>query len=129
MSRIKGKDTSLEKKLRKVLFTQGIKYRLNYPLFGKPDITIPSKKIAIFVNGCFWHQHENCQLSCMPKTNVDFWKTKLLKNVERDKEVKLKLESDSWKVIKVWECKIENDFERISKLLIKTINNYAKSQT
>ncbi len=111
MSKIRGKDTKLEIRFRKGLFAQGIRYRLNYPAFGKPDLVMPSKKIAIFINGCFWHHHENCHLAYLPKSNVEFWQTKFQKNTDRDKLVRQKLESDGWKVISVWECSIKDDFE------------------
>lgn len=123
MSKIKGKDSKLEMKLRKTLFAQGIRYRLNYPLYGKPDIVIPLIKVAIFVNGCFWHQHNNCSLSYMPKSNVNFWKTKLLRNIERDREVKLKLENDGWTILLAWECDIENSLETVTKSLINKLTN------
>jgi len=113
MAKIRSRNTSIEIKFRKQLFKQGIRYLLNYPLYGKPDLTIPSKKIAIFVNGCFWHQHKNCKLSYMPKSRVDFWKNKLLKNITRDKQVRDKLQKDDWTVITVWECDIENKLSEV----------------
>lgn len=120
MSKIKGKDTLLERKVRKELFSKGIRYRLGYPIEGKPDLTLPSKKIAIFINGCFWHQHKHCKLASMPKSNTDFWRDKLIKNIERDIKVKSSLETDNWEVLYVWECDIEKRFDdTISDLLRK----------
>lgn len=120
MSKIKSRNTFLEINFRKKLFKQGIRYRLNYSLFGKPDLVIQSKRTAVFINGCFWHQHKNCKLSYMPKTNTNFWKEKLLKNVERDKQVREKLFNDGWKVVTVWECDIEDDIERaVNKTIVQ----------
>lgn len=109
MAKIKSRNNQIETKFRKELYRCGIRYSLNYNLFGKPDLAIPSKKIAVFINGCFWHQHKNCKLAYMPKSNVAFWKTKLLKNVKRDKEVRNKLQKDGWNVLTAWECEIESN--------------------
>lgn len=86
MARVKSKNTKPEVYLRKLLWHEGLRYRINYKdLPGKPDIYLPSYKTAIFVNGCFWHMHDDCKLSTIPKTNSDFWKEKLEGNAERDK--------------------------------------------
>lgn len=116
MSKIRGKNTKLEILVRKELFKRGKRYMLNSNLPGKPDIVFLPKKVAVFVNGCFWHQH-GCSLSYMPKTNVDFWKTKLNKNKERDKNVREKLKSIGWKFIDVWECEIEKDIRNITDMI------------
>lgn len=86
MSRIRSSDTSIELAVRRCLFSWGFRYRLKYPLPGKPDIVFPGRRIAVFVNGCFWHMH-GCRLSKMPSTRTDFWKDKLERNRERDAEV------------------------------------------
>ncbi len=107
MAGIKGKDSKPEILLRKLLWKSGYRYRLhdtNLP--GKPDIVFPSRKKAIFVNGCFWHMH-NCNHFKWPETNIDFWKSKILNNVERD-EINQKTLSDlGWDVIIVWECEFK----------------------
>ncbi len=109
MSRVKNKDTKPEVYLRKLLWHEGFRYRINYKdLPGRPDIYIPKYKAAIFVNGCFWHMHEGCKLSSIPKTNYDFWKTKFEGNVERDKKNYKDLESMGVKVIIVWGCEIKD---------------------
>ncbi len=109
MSRIKGKDTSPELRLRKELFKKGYRYRLHFSIPGRPDIVFPKKKIAIFVHGCFWHQH-GCKNTVIPKTNTRFWQEKLLSNVERDRKNIKKLKSDNWKTLVVWECELEKHF-------------------
>lgn len=125
MAKIKSRNTSIEIRFRKQLYCRGIRYAINYPAFGKPDITLVSKKIAIFVNGCFWHQHRACKLAYMPKTNIDFWSKKLNKNIERDRQVNIKLKKEGWHVIRVWECEIENDINAVSSKIIHRIQDYA----
>ena len=108
MARVKNKNTKPEVYLRKLLWRRGFRYRLNYKgLPGSPDIYIPKYKAAIFVNGCFWHMHENCRYASIPKNNHDFWKNKLEGNVQRDKQNYIKLESMGINVIVVWGCEIK----------------------
>ena len=108
MARVKSKNTKPEVFLRKLLWHKGFRYRVNYKnLPGSPDIYLPKHKTAIFVNGCFWHMHENCKYSSIPKNNHEFWKNKLEGNVKRDKKNYAKLESMGIKVIVVWGCEIK----------------------
>jgi len=108
MARVKNKNTKPEVYLRKLLWHRGFRYRLNYKgLPGSPDIYIPKYKAAIFVNGCFWHMHEDCRYASIPKNNHDFWKNKLEGNVQRDKQNYIKLESMGINVIVVWGCEIK----------------------
>ena len=112
MSRIKGKNTKPEITLRQEMWKNGIRgYRLHWKkAAGRPDIAFPSKKVAIFVNGCYWHRCSNCNPS-FPKTHQDFWKDKFKKNKERDKKKINDLQEDDWKVIVIWECKIKKNIE------------------
>ena len=108
MARVKSKNTKPEIFLRKLLWHKGFRYRVNYKnLLGSPDIYLPKYKTAIFVNGCFWHMHENCIYSSIPKRNFEFWKNKLEGNVERDKQNYIKLENMDINVIVVWGCEIK----------------------
>ncbi len=108
MARVKNKNTKPEIFLRKLLWHKGFRYRINYKkLPGSPDIYIPKYNAAIFVNGCFWHMHENCKYSSIPKNNHEFWKNKLEGNVERDKKNYAQLEGMGVKVIVVWGCEIK----------------------
>ena len=108
MSRIRGKDTKPEETVRKYLFSRGFRYRKNDKrLPGKPDIVLPKYRTVIFVNGCFWHKHEECKYFVWPKNNAEFWKNKIERNVERDKKAILELEASGWNVIVVWECQLK----------------------
>lgn len=107
MSSIRAKNTKPEITLRKALYNQGHSgYRIHWAKApGRPDIAYPGRKIAIFVNGCFWHRCPHCNPP-MPKTHVDFWKTKFAKNVERD-QIKINdLVNMGWRVFTFWECEI-----------------------
>ena len=76
---------------------------------GHPDIAYPGRRIALFINGCFWHQHEGCKYASKPKSNVEFWEAKFARNKARDKRVKEQLESEGWHVIVIWECELKKD--------------------
>ena len=106
MSRIRGKDTKLEVRLRKALHHKGFRYRLHDKrLPGKPDLVFPGRKAVVFVNGCFWHGH-GCSLFRMPKSNTDFWEKKIAGNVERDQKNLQRLEDLGWRCLTVWECAV-----------------------
>lgn len=110
MSRIRSKNTKPEEMVRKYLFSQGFRYRKNdIRLPGKPDIVLPKYKTVIFVNGCFWHKHENCKHFVWPKTNEDFWRAKINANVSRDQENMKLLSELGWNVIVIWECELKRD--------------------
>ena len=107
MSRIKGLNTKPEMIVRKFLHSKGFRYRIhNKKVSGKPDLSNMRKKIAIFVNGCYWHRH-GCKHTTTPKTNREFWLKKFKKNTERDKNNYESLKSESWKVLIIWECEID----------------------
>lgn len=105
----KSKDTKPELILRHALRDSGYPgYRLQWKVPGKPDICYPGRKVAIFVNGCFWHRCPYCNPS-LPKHNSEFWKEKFERNVERDNDNYHKLADMGWNVIVVWECEIKCD--------------------
>ena len=123
MSKNKGTNTKPEIKVRKILWHNGFKgYRISpKDLPGKPDICYVGKKIAIFINGCFWHRCPTCNLK-LPKNNTAFWENKFLKNVERDGRKIKDLELLGFKVITVWECELKKDkFENTLKNLIEEV--------
>ena len=108
MSRIRGKHTGPEIRLRSLLHSAGYRFRLHDPkLPGKPDIVLRKYRTAIFVNGCFWHRHKGCPKATDPKSRTDFWKLKFAKTVERDRRKRDELLALRWQVITVWECELE----------------------
>ena len=108
MSRIKGKNTKPEMLVRKFLFANGFRYRLNVKtLPGKPDIVLPKYKTVIFVNGCFWHGHKGCKYFVVPKTKTEWWLNKIKETQKRDREKEIELNVLGWKVITVWECELK----------------------
>lgn len=107
MSRIKGKDTSIEIQVRKYLFSQGFRYRKNVTsLPGKPDIVLPKYHAVIFVHGCFWHRHPGCKYAYTPKTRIEFWQEKFDKNVQNDSLHREELTGAGWRVFVLWECQL-----------------------
>ena len=108
MSAIKCKDTKPELLVRKFLFSRGFRYRLNHPrLPGHPDIVLHKYRTVIFVNGCFWHGHQECKYFVLPKTNVEFWSAKIERNRKRDVEEQRQLASMGWHCITIWECQLK----------------------
>ena len=107
MSHIRSKATKPEIAVRKWLWAHGYRYRLNVKSVpGKPDIVMRKYRTAIFVNGCFWHGHEGCKQFVLPKTNTDFWQTKIARNRERDQRNHDELTHAGWQVIVLWQCKL-----------------------
>src|SRR5690348_13216076 len=105
MSRVRSKNTKPEIRVRKYLHRRGLRYRIHdRRLPGCPDLTFPSRKVALFVHGCFWHGHEGCRKSTMPTTRTEFWRAKIAANRVRDAEVGSKLDALGWRVLVVWEC-------------------------
>lgn len=123
MSRIKGRDTIPELGLRRSAWALGLRYRLQYRIGRtRPDMVFIGAKLAVFVDGCFWH---GCPLhSTMPKNNRDFWEQKLRRNQERDAENTQWLETKGWRVLRFWEHEIEASpadcAQRIAAMLDKT---------
>ena len=130
MSRIQGKDTAIEVKVRKYLFHHGFRYRKNVrQLPGTPDIVLRKYNTAIFVHGCFWHQHPFCRYASTPKSNTEYWDKKLSHNVEKDKSQISKLESLGWHVIVIWECELKKEnFEITMQRVINELEETYVSQ-
>lgn len=125
MRAIKSNHTKPEILLRKLLYHKGYRYRLHYGIH-KIDVAFPSKKIAIFVDGCFWHQCP--KHSHAPKSNRAYWIPKLERNVSRDKKKNRELKKQGWKVIRVWEHELkhpEKTLDKIKKLIEKEERNSA----
>ena len=110
MSHIRNADTKPEKQVRQYLFSKGFRYRKNDArLPGKPDIYLPKYKTVIFVNGCFWHQHDGCRYFVWPKTNEEYWQKKITGNVRRDQSNYTLLQQMGYRVIVIWECELKKD--------------------
>ena len=117
MSRIRGKNTKPEILVRKGLHARGFRFRLhNKKLPGSPDIVLPKYGVAIMVNGCFWHGHKGCRYATKPKSNVEFWETKIVRNRHRDEVTTAHLEALGWTVIAVWECELRGKLESNARL-------------
>ena len=109
MSHIRSKNTSIEIKVRKYLFSKGFRFRVNDKRYeGHPDIVMPKYKTIIFIHGCFWHKHD-CPRFVWPTTNTEYWYPKIMNNVKRDQMIQKELISKGWNVIIVWECQLKND--------------------
>ncbi|WP_342393739.1 DNA mismatch endonuclease Vsr [Pseudomonas viridiflava] len=114
MSRIRGKNTRPEVKLRKALHRLGMRYRLHGAgLPGKPDIVFARYKAIIFVHGCFWHRHPGCSIATTPKSNTDFWLDKFQKNIARDAKAVETLKLLGWHVLVIWECNLSSAKKQI----------------
>lgn len=107
MAAIKGSDTKPEMTVRKALHATGLRYRLHAKdLPGKPDIVFPRHHAVVFINGCFWHQHD-CHLFKWPTAREEFWRSKIGRNVENDARVAAALKNLGWRVGTVWECALK----------------------
>ena len=131
MAAIKGKDTKPEMIVRKYLFSKGLRYRLHDKrLPGSPDIVLKKYKTVIFIDGCFWHGHEDCKFFKMPKSNVFFWEQKIRRNKARDIANEFVLKTEGWKVIRFCECEIkkittrDTVLENIYNQIRGDLNNY-----
>lgn len=121
MSKVKSKGTSLEKTIRRVLKENNIRYISNPKMYGRPDISIQKKRIAIFLDGCFWHGCKKCNR--VPNTNKTYWVPKINANIKRDKIVSKNLKKDGWIVLRFWEHQIDRNpnvvIERLENLTAK----------
>lgn len=109
MSRIKARNTKPEIAVRRMVYGLGFRYRLNYEgLIGRPDLAFVGRRKVIFVHGCFWHWHEGCTLSKIPKTRAEFWQAKLQANRARDHKICTALEEQGWQVLVVWQCELKD---------------------
>ena len=123
MAKIRPKGTKPEMLVRRLVHSMGQRYRLHQKdLPGKPDLVFRGRRKAIFVHGCFWHQHTDpgCKIARKPKSNTSYWLPKLTRNVERDEEHQAKFRELCWDVLIVWECETKDDhtlFRKISQFL------------
>ena len=108
MASIRSRDTRPEMTARRWLWTHGYRYRKNDSnLPGTPDIALRHQRVAIFIHGCFWHQHEGCREHNIPKSNTEFWTAKFQRNKERDQRVRQELRALGWRTMVIWECQLK----------------------
>lgn len=125
MAGITSKHSAPEMLVRRLLFAAGFRFRLHRrDLPGTPDIVMPSRRIVLFVHGCFWHAHQGCKYAKIPATRTDFWTAKLHANVERDKRAVESLRALGWRVLCVWECATRdpNSWKALSSELVSWID-------
>ena len=119
MRRIKSTDMKPEMIVRRLLHGAGYRYRLHsHALPGRPDIVFQKRRKIVFVHGCFWHQHPECKLAHRPKSNLDYWKPKLLMNRKRDRKNLRALQSSGWSVIVLWECELGDEVQLFRRLKV-----------
>ena len=119
MQAIRGKDTSIELKLRNELWSRGVRYRKNCKqVYGHPDLAFIGKKVAVFCDSEFWHGFDWVNRKESIRTNREYWIPKIERNIERDKEVNEKLKSEGWTVIRFWGREIQKDAERCAQIVI-----------
>lgn len=123
MRKVKARDTTPERTIRKMVYAMGFRYRLNSrALPGSPDLVFAGRKKVIFVHGCFWHQHPGCKRSLLPASRNDYWAAKLTANRVRDERTSALLQQMGWQVLVVWECELKNH-EKIRNLLSDFLNH------
>lgn len=129
MSKIQGKDTKPELKIRKALHALGYRYRIHDKnIKGKPDLKLTKYNALIFVHGCFWHGHD-CHLFKWPQKNAEFWRNKITGNIERDKKNIALLRSEGWRVLVIWECALKGKYSIDFQKLIDKIDVWLKSDS
>lgn len=121
MGLIRGRDTTPEMRLRKALWIAGLRYRLKNKLPGKPDIVFPSSKVAVFVDGCFWH---GCPVhGRVPKSNQAFWLNKFTHNIARDIAAEAALAALGWLPLRFWEHEIDKDLVGCAFKVLKAVRD------
>ncbi len=119
MRRVRSSGTALEKRVVELARAAGARLRTNSKhLPGAPDVVAPAAKVAVFVHGCFWHQHSCSRGSRQPTSNVEYWTRKLERNVRRDRRVARELRALGWTVVTVWECQLKTP-ERVRRRLVR----------
>jgi DNA mismatch endonuclease (patch repair protein) len=118
MSRIRSEETAPEVTFRKLIHHAGFRYHLYCKtLPGKPDLVLKKHKTVVFIHGCFWHRHENCNRATRPKTHKKYWNKKIDGNVERDRKNGTMLKNTGWRVFTVWECELKQPAEVLKKFI------------
>lgn len=122
MATIRTRDTGPEKYVRKYVWSHGFRYaRKSYNLPGSPDLVFPKYRTVVFVHGCFWHGH-SCKRASLPKSNCGFWEAKIALNVKRDLRVSRDVRAQHWHCLRVWQCRLKEDTDRLIKALHRMRN-------
>lgn len=109
MRAVRSRDTKPEMTVRRAAHALGLRFRLHRKdLPGSPDLVFPSRKTAVFVHGCFWHGHDCARGARLPKTNADYWRAKIARNVARDARARGELEALGWRALTIWECELKD---------------------
>ena len=123
MAGMRGTDTAPERIVRRIAHRMGLRFRLHRKnLPGRPDLVFPKHNLAVFVHGCFWHQHSGCQYAHIPKSRVEYWTEKFARNIDRDKHNEEALCSSGWRVLTIWECELKDE-KAIEQRLIAATHN------
>lgn len=126
MSAVRSKNTGPELLVRRFLWAHGIRYRI-YPQFlpGKPDIAITRCKLVVFVHGCFWHGHDGCSRSRLPKSRLEYWQPKIEANRKRDRQIEEELKALGWRQIVIWDCQLRT--QKAAAIALPELLNRIKS--
>ncbi|MEY4785017.1 MAG: Very short patch repair protein [Pseudomonadota bacterium] len=127
MRAVKSRGTAPELKVRRAAHALGLRFRLGRSdLPGKPDLVFPSRRIALFVHGCFWHGHDCARGARMPHTNRTYWQAKIARNMERDAASLASLRKLDWKPAVIWECETK-DAARLARLITRRVGKPAQA--
>jgi DNA mismatch endonuclease (patch repair protein) len=127
MKRIRAKNTRPEVLLRSALHAKDLRYRVHFKdLPSTPDIVFTKARVAIFVNGCFWHQHQGCRDGRLPKSRLDYWGEKLRRNVLRDRNRVEQLLAMGWKVLIVWECEVHQQLDQVVATVVDVLQQHIR---
>lgn len=121
MSRVRAANTIPELNVRRIAHRLGLRFRLHRKdLPGTPDLVLPRHGLVVLVHGCFWHRHDGCHRSTLPKSRTDFWRTKFAKTVERDARQQKDLKRLGWRILVIWECDTKQP-EKVEELLREAV--------
>jgi DNA mismatch endonuclease (patch repair protein) len=127
MRAVKSRDTAPERQVRRAAHALGLRFRLGRSdLPGKPDLVFPSRRVALFVHGCFWHGHDCPRGARMPQNNRAYWQAKIARNMARDKASLANLRKLGWKPAVIWECEAK-DAENLVRLITRRIGKPAQA--
>ena len=126
MARVRSKDTGPELKLRRELWSRGLRYRVHFDMPGTPDIAFPGQELAVFVDGCFWHGCEECYTA--PERNAGFWRFKLERNQARDRKVDEELREEGWRVLRIWEHQVVGNLDAAADAVEQAVEDQRRLQ-